>query len=249
MHTVTEAWGTHKRGTLGHSWTTFLGRCREGMTTTSSLMPAMLIRLPKGLWLRSAAPPAGSVSVSCPVVGIITSSGIIFISAPKSFLAEKLLALRRAQALALLTSLGGLHIAVPRRPRRVKGPHRCYAAACSQPQPQVYAWKGKPSQRYSSCTCMLLMRAVGRMQCGPYLLSPPVWLHRRMNWSRTSGKRCRRRCTPVSASECRLAELRMEAAASCRAYTVLLLTAASCHSAYRCVTMLKPLCVHDLLGT
>ena len=76
---------------------TFLGRCREGMTTTSSLMPAMLIRLPKGLWLFSAAPLAGSVNVSCPVVGIMTSSGIIFISAPKSFLAEKLLALHTVQ--------------------------------------------------------------------------------------------------------------------------------------------------------
>ena len=80
---------------------TFLGRCREGITTTSSLMPAMLIRLPKGLWLFSAAPLAGSVSVSCPVVGIMTSSGIIFISVAKSFLAEKLLALHTTHALSV----------------------------------------------------------------------------------------------------------------------------------------------------
>ena len=102
-----------KKGCSGElSYNTFLGRCREGMTTTSSLMPAMLMRLPKGLWLFSAAPPAGSVSVSCPVVGIMTSSGIIFISAPKSFLAEKLLALH-TQCICFFLQLqemqGGIH--------------------------------------------------------------------------------------------------------------------------------------------
>ena len=53
-------WGAQSQHLLG-------GAAGEGMTTTSSLMPAMLMRLPKGLWLFSAAPPAGSVSVSCPV--------------------------------------------------------------------------------------------------------------------------------------------------------------------------------------
>ncbi len=41
----------------------------------------------------------------------------------------------------------------------------------------------------------------------------------------------------MSASECRLAELMMDPAASCRAYTVLLLTAASCHSACMCIIL------------
>lgn len=77
---------------------TFLGRCRDAMTMTSSLSPAMVVRAPKGLWLFSAAPLAGSASVNCPVVGIITSSGIMRMSGPKSLLAEKLRALHVTQA-------------------------------------------------------------------------------------------------------------------------------------------------------
>ena len=49
-----------------------------------------------------------------------------------------------------------------------------------------------------------VIRQLCACSVGPHLLSPPVWLHRRMNWSTTWGKRCRRRWTPVSASECRL---------------------------------------------
>ena len=76
---------------------TFLGRCRDDMMTTSSLMPAMVMTWPKGLCAFSVRPLAGSVSVRPPVVGTITSSGIMRISTLNSFFADMLLALHNAE--------------------------------------------------------------------------------------------------------------------------------------------------------
>lgn len=67
---------------------------------TSSLMPAMVMASPKGSWVFSVSPEGGSVSVMPPVVGTMTSRGIMRTSAPKSFFAEKLLALQSPHAQA-----------------------------------------------------------------------------------------------------------------------------------------------------
>lgn len=63
------------------------------MMTTSSLMPAIVMTWPKGLCDFSVRPLVGSVSVRPPVVGTITSSGIMRMRALNSFLADMLFAL------------------------------------------------------------------------------------------------------------------------------------------------------------
>ena len=72
----------------------FLGRCSEDMTSTWSLMPAMVTTPPNGSCPSSGRPLGGSASVRPAVVGTITLSGIARTSGAKSRFAEKVLALR-----------------------------------------------------------------------------------------------------------------------------------------------------------
>ena len=86
------------------------------------------------------------------------------------------------------------------------------------------------SGKYHDHTMNVLNRkkGSGSQTSNARLLSGPGWLQRRMNWSATSANWWNRRWA-ASLASWRLAELRMLAAASCRAYTVLLLTDASAH--------------------